>query len=803
MARDVLKQKHLDGLVKTARSSLDAGKRDEALAAARAALKLSPDHVAALRCLADALTMYGLYRFNTEFAATLIADGSLEEAVRLRKRLVERGLEETDNFLQLGYCLTLLRAYDEAATYIRRATDIFLDGIQKLPAGQGLTAEAMVPDFFIIGSAKCGTTSLFEYIAQHPLVLPPVMKEIDYLLYPERGLAWYLSHFPRRPEAALRYMTGEASVSTFTLATAAAQITAMNPAARLLALARDPVDRAISHYANNLRIGIEQRSLEEAINQELDILESGSSTRDDDYWRTQLGYVWLGLYAHDLERWLARFPREQMCILITEEMQDNQKQTLDRVFAFLGLPPHEVPNGEKHNAGIYDEQDQRRIRERMGRFFARPNERFFELIGRRLAWSGTGAAPGAPLAASASEARILFARSRWKDAAAKFGESLAAAADHPDRLEWLEQRSKALVYANDAQGAKAALNELLAASPDNPWAADGFSRLADMLADSRQRAEVLETCIRLFPHHEDHRRWTVALGRILIDSKQWTRAEQLFQIIVAAYPDEALGVFGLAKVAEEKNLPAHAVALFDIYVRRFPGDPDRRWWLIIFAHLLLRQNLLARAEQIIAAYRIAFPEEPGGLAVLALLEQKKGNGAAAAAVWNECLRAYPDHPDRKWWLPCLANLLIDQGKLDEAELPLDELLITFPNEPGGLVGLGRVATLRGDLQGAAEIWEECLTRFPGHPERRWWLPTLGHALLNAKQTERGETQFRTLLAEYPNDPIAKAGLARAAIQRQDWHAAAQLLRECLDAHPHHQNRREWENMLNDALAHLH
>lgn len=802
MARDLLGQKHLSGLVKDARTALDSRKRDEALAVARTALRIAPENIDALQCLADALTLYGLYRFDTPFAARLSADGSLQEAVRVRIKLVELGLEDWENFLQLGYCLTVLEEFDQAAAYIRRATDLFLPHAGKTAPGDGGTAIAMTPDFFIIGSAKCGTTSLFEYISEHPLVLPPILKEIDYFLHPERGHAWYKAHFPRRPAKTESFVTGEASVSTISLATAPALLREINPSARLIALARDPVDRAISHYSNNRRLGVEKRSLEDAINQELDILESESVTRNDDYWQSQHGYVWLGLYANDLEYWLSTFPREQLCIVITEDLQLDHRKTMDRVFEFLGLPAFATTEGERHNAGVYDKQDQSRIRSRMGTFFARPNEHFFELIGRRLNWSGSTAAASMPLAPTASEARILFARHQWKESAAKFQESLTAAPHHADRCEWLEQRSKALLYARDATGARAAFAELLAACPDSNWLAIGLPRVVDMLEDPEQKAVLLEDCLRLFPRHANHRAWTTTLGRILVDTKQWERAEPVFQVMVAAYPDEALGVFGLAKLAEERNRPALAVSLFESYVSRFPADPDRRWWLIIFAHLLIRQNQLARAEQIIAQYRSDFPEEPGGLACLAILEQKKGKWEAAVAVWNECLERFPDHPDRRWWLPYVANLFIDRGDAESAQQPLDELLIAFPKEPAGLVGLARVAALKGDQEGAWKIWEECLRRFPGHAERRWWLPTFGHALLTAKQTERGERQFRTALQEFPNDPVAKAGLARAAIQRKNWQEAAQLLRECVDGYPSHQNRREWENMLNDALSNL-
>jgi tetratricopeptide (TPR) repeat protein len=796
-----VKQTSLKQLLKNSISALEDGKRDEALAAARTAVQMSPDSIRALYCLADALTMYTLYRYDEAFASRLIADGSLLEAIGTRQRLIELGIERSENYLQIGYCLTVLREFGEAAVNIRQATDLFLPNLHKLPLRAARRKEAMTPDFFIIGAAKCGTTSLFEYISEHPHVLAPVLKEIDYFLYPERGLAWYQSHFPRLPQKNKGYMTGEASVSTMALGTGPAQVLQVNPEARLLALARDPVDRAISHYANNVQLGTEQRSLDEAISQELEILESYSTSRDDEYWGSQQGYLWAGLYANDLERWLKTFPEDRLCIIVTEDMRAHHQQTMDRVFQFLGLPLHTVSTAVIHNPGLYDTKGNSRIRTRMGEFYARPNQLFFELIGRRLNWTGSTTSRTA-VVPFASKARILFAKRRWEEASKEFGECLLAAPAHPDRQEWLEQRCLALLNAHDLDGARTTLADLVREFPASKWLPIGSVRVAELAGDHAEIAKVLEDSIHRYPGHPSQRDWVLSLGRSLIELKEWKRSVEIFEIIAAAYPDEALGVFGLARAAEELDNAAHAVQLFDIYVVRFTHDPERRWRLINFAHLLLRQNMLSRAEQIITQYQTDFPSEPGGLSCLALLEQRKGKREKAIDDWMECLRRFPDSPDRRWWLPTLTNLLIDRRDFEGADKLIDEMLIEFPEQPAGLVSLARLTSLRDTPERAVEIWGKCLSSFPSHPERRWWLPTYGHLLLNTGQIDRGEQQFRLALAEFPNDPISKAGLARVAGDRGQWQVAEQILLECISASPNHDNRSDWENMLLNARSRL-
>lgn len=789
-------------LIEASYTALDAGRRDMAVSTAREAVRLSPHHVRALICLADALSMYKLYIYDAETGRKLAADGTLQEVIDIRRSLVDLGLEEAQNYFHIGYCLTTLGDYDGAATYIRRATDIFQRNKVPAPRKVGRNAEVLKPEFFIIGSAKCGTTSLFNYIVSHPLVLPPIEKEIDYFLHPERGDEWYFAHFPRRPADGKRYMTGEASVSTISISPLPAKLKEINAAARLIALSRNPVDRAISHYANQNRYGFDPRSLEQAMDDELQLLEGASDPNGIEYWKTQRGYLWLGHYADELERWLADFPQEQLAILITEEMQADAEATVDHVYRFLELPPHRQTGFKKHHKGVYDDQDQKRVRQRLKAYFRQPNEHFYELIGRRLDWDGEAGRRAVPLAASASKGRILYRQGRWREAAEEYQRCLSLIPDHPDRREWLELRCKALLSAKAFAEAKASLAEFASAYPDSSWAAECLIDAERQNDDPAEAAKVLEDGIKRFPQSEKLRSWMVQLGQLYLEMKQWEGAERALELVATSFPDEPLGIYGLAQVAQEKGHPQHAVTLWEICLRRFPEAADRRWWLISLSHLLIRQGQLARAGQIIGQHMTEFPDEASGLSCLALLEQKKSNINRAIELFGECLRRFPDHPDRQWWLPNLANLLIDSGEIDRAEPYIDDLIMSSPHEPAGLVGLARIETKRGHQARAADLWEECLRRFPHNPDRSWWLPTFGHALLGLKQTERGEAQFRQMLDEFPGNPVAMAGLARAASDRGDWQQAIQMLQDSIAAAPDHPNRGDWENMLRNARAQL-
>ena len=89
------------------------------------------------------------------------------------------------------------------------------------------------------------------------------------------------------------------------------------PNVKLMALVRDPVDKAISHIHHDRKLGVEHRTVEEAITQELDILENIDSLwpPPKDYWETERGYVWHGLYANPIADWVSRFPKENMLVI--------------------------------------------------------------------------------------------------------------------------------------------------------------------------------------------------------------------------------------------------------------------------------------------------------------------------------------------------------------------------------------------------------------------------------------------------------------------------------------------------------
>ena len=117
------------------------------------------------------------------------------------------------------------------------------------------------PDFYIIGFAKCGTTSLFEYLISHPNIHPPKGKEIDFFdrLY-SRGINWYKVGFPFTIQKFIekvffrkKFLTGEATPRYIEHPHAINRIKQTTPNAKFIILLRNPIDRAFSQHNMNVK----------------------------------------------------------------------------------------------------------------------------------------------------------------------------------------------------------------------------------------------------------------------------------------------------------------------------------------------------------------------------------------------------------------------------------------------------------------------------------------------------------------------------------------------------------------------
>jgi hypothetical protein len=248
-----------------------------------------------------------------------------------------------------------------------------------------------LPDFLVIGAQRAGSTSLFAQLSAHAGVAGPSHKEIHYFdLQSFRSLRWYRSHFP--PAAAARgRLTGEASPYYLFHPAVPARVAAALPAVRLVALLRDPVARAYSHYQLSVRDGHERLGFEEALRAEPDRL-AGEEARllADRAYRGHAhrhqSYASRGLYAEQLRRWHEHVDPERLLVVSSEELFAEPRRTAATVLEFLGLDPAEVPPLPVRNQRPYPPMSDA-ARTLLEARFEAPNRELYELLGRDLGWS--------------------------------------------------------------------------------------------------------------------------------------------------------------------------------------------------------------------------------------------------------------------------------------------------------------------------------------------------------------------------------------------------------------------------------
>jgi len=202
--------------------------------------------------------------------------------------------------------------------------------------------ESQMPDFLVIGTAKAGTTSLYQYLKCHPEIYLSPIKEPRYFAFPEtrpvllgphRNLpvVWKIADYRRLFEARTSELAaGEMSTQYLYHECSPGAIRRLIPGAKLIAILRHPADRAYSHFCHNRRDGIEPLAdFAAALDAEDRRIAQG--------WWSKYHYRNHGYYARHLRRYLELFPRQQMLMVLYDDMVADCPGFLKRICAFLGV----------------------------------------------------------------------------------------------------------------------------------------------------------------------------------------------------------------------------------------------------------------------------------------------------------------------------------------------------------------------------------------------------------------------------------------------------------------------------------
>jgi Sulfotransferase domain len=266
----------------------------------------------------------------------------------------------------------------------------------------------VLPDFIIIGAMRCGTSSLFNNLMKHPSAAPPLKKEPHFFdVNYAKGALWYRRYFPSvflriaRKLSNKKFLTGEATPYYIFHPDIPRRIAKIIPRVKLIALLRNPVDRAYSHYELERRAGLETLTFEEAIEKEQERIrgEGEKLLADEAYISEKHGvfsYCARGIYVDQLRNWTRYFPRDRILVLRSEDFFAEPAIVFSRVLDFLGLDHWEPKEFEKYKGphmkdykeyqgGSYVSMNPR-TRDRLIEYFSPYNKNLYEFLGVNFHW---------------------------------------------------------------------------------------------------------------------------------------------------------------------------------------------------------------------------------------------------------------------------------------------------------------------------------------------------------------------------------------------------------------------------------
>jgi len=252
-----------------------------------------------------------------------------------------------------------------------------------------------LPNFFVVGAARSGTSSLDRYLSQHPEIYITPKKETHFFahdLFPSyfkgpgderlnqsliREEGEYAQLFAG---VAAEKAIGESSAFYLCLPGVAERIAQAVPDARIIMILREPAERAYSAYMLLVRDGRETLSFEEGLSREAERRQQGYEPM---WW-----YKELSLYSSQVQRYLEVFGRERVKVLLYEEFYTHPEQSLREVFAFLGVR-EDVPINTSVRYNVSGAPKSRRLHTLLYKLIDNPNS-LAKRVKPALAWKAMG-----------------------------------------------------------------------------------------------------------------------------------------------------------------------------------------------------------------------------------------------------------------------------------------------------------------------------------------------------------------------------------------------------------------------------
>jgi len=259
-------------------------------------------------------------------------------------------------------------------------------------------SKGKLPDFLIIGAQKAGTTSLAQHIAKHRFIdMTPMYgvrhldkknrqfhlkhffsnKEIHFFdndFFWVQGVPWYKGFFRKNNK-----LNFEATPDYILNFKAQKRMSKVVPNAKLILIIRNPVFRAFSSHNHRHQIN----NFFDDLEKEKDFNKLVSNINEQDIKKTKNLFS-QGFYIDQIENLLKYFPREQLLILVSEEMKKNPQKIYNQIFEFLNVEKVPIKYSENIHKRKYSQKMTTETIEKLKNFYAPYNERFYNFLGYRI-----------------------------------------------------------------------------------------------------------------------------------------------------------------------------------------------------------------------------------------------------------------------------------------------------------------------------------------------------------------------------------------------------------------------------------
>ena len=253
----------------------------------------------------------------------------------------------------------------------------------------------VLPECFVIGVVRSGTTSLYHYLGQHPCISSSAYDEIGYFDNNYHlGVNWYKSLFPTKftknkiIKKHGKFLTYDVTPFYIYNPLVARRISASFPRAKIISNLRNPIDRAYSNYILMYQDGDTTKTFEEMIQIAMDEIEKNKSKLNDEVYAADTFYQNIlarGFYADQLKIWFEKFQKKQILIIPSEDLALKPDQVLTKVFEFLDLPYFKIKDFTRQNKREYHPMKDE-TRKLLVEFYKPHNKKLFDMLGSKFDW---------------------------------------------------------------------------------------------------------------------------------------------------------------------------------------------------------------------------------------------------------------------------------------------------------------------------------------------------------------------------------------------------------------------------------